>query len=108
MKHNAAEFEKSLFVQVRSSSSSVLLGRDRRFARLMLGSAVRKPRSRSLTSAPARFPLFHLSARLTRTLPLRPKHPTKRLNTQKTEKKLSGVCCLMSSSSSLVKLIEID
>ncbi len=41
MKHNAAEFEKFLFVRVRSSSSSVLLGRDRRFARLILLQAIK-------------------------------------------------------------------
>ncbi len=106
VKHNAAEFEKSLFVLVRRSSSSVLLGRDRWFARWMLGSAVRKLRSRSLTSTPARFPLFRLSARLTRTAAPPTKTSNKVSEYSKTGKKNCPVCCLMSSSSSLVKLIK--
>ncbi len=61
MKHNAEDFEKSLFVRVRKISLSVLLGRDRRFARWILGSTAQKPRLRSLTSKPALFPHLRLS-----------------------------------------------
>ncbi len=55
-----------------------------------------------------RFPLFRLSVRLTRTAAPSTKTSNKASEYSKTGKKLSGVCCLMSSSSSLVKLIEID
>ncbi len=34
MKHNEAEFEKSLFVRVRRSSPSILLGRDRKISEM--------------------------------------------------------------------------
>ncbi|CAB1418203.1 unnamed protein product [Pleuronectes platessa] len=43
-----------------SSSSSILLGRERTFARCNAGSGVQNPRFRSLTSAPARFPRLRL------------------------------------------------
>ncbi len=55
VKHREAEFENSLFVRESRRSSSILLGRERRFARWMLGNAVLNPRWRSFTSAPARF-----------------------------------------------------
>ncbi len=44
VKHRAAEFEKSLLVWESRRSLSVLLGRERRFARWMLGNGVLNPR----------------------------------------------------------------
>ncbi len=65
MKHRAAEFEKSLFLQESRRCSSVLLGREQSFARWMLGNGILKPCWRSFTSAPARFPRLCVLKRLT-------------------------------------------
>ncbi len=65
VKHRAAEYEKSLFVRESRRRSSVLLGRERRFARQMLGNSVLNPRWRSFTSAPARFPRLRVLKCLT-------------------------------------------
>ncbi|CAB1436159.1 unnamed protein product [Pleuronectes platessa] len=60
VKHRAEDPDKSLFIFFRSSSSSILLGRERTFGRYNAGSGVRNPRFRSLTSTPARFPRLRL------------------------------------------------
>ncbi len=46
-------------------SSADLLGRERRFARWMLGSAVRNPRCLSFTSVPARLPRLRVRSTTT-------------------------------------------
>ncbi len=51
VKHRAAEFEKSLFNQESRRSLSILLGREQRFARWMLGNGVLNPRRQSFSSA---------------------------------------------------------
>ncbi|CAB1420936.1 unnamed protein product [Pleuronectes platessa] len=60
VKHRAEDQDKSLFIFFRSSSSSILLGRERTFARCNARSGVQNPRPRSLTSAPARSPRLRL------------------------------------------------
>ncbi len=50
VKQSAAEFKKSLFVRVRSCSSSDLFARERRFARWILSSAVEISRAHQRTS----------------------------------------------------------
>ncbi len=62
VKHRAAKFEKSLFIRESRRRSSVLLGREWRFARWMLGSGVLNPRCLRFTSAPARFPRLRRSS----------------------------------------------
>ncbi len=58
---------KSLFVRESRRSLSVLLRREWRFPRWMLGSGVLNPRWRSFTSAPAHFPLLCVLKRLNST-----------------------------------------
>ncbi|MEQ2280970.1 hypothetical protein AMECASPLE_025637 [Ameca splendens] len=57
VKQRIAYLRMSMFLPVRRSSSSILLLRERTFARWIKGSGVQSPLLRSFTSAPARFPL---------------------------------------------------
>ncbi|MEQ2309514.1 hypothetical protein AMECASPLE_039555 [Ameca splendens] len=52
-----ADPRRSVFLQGRRSSSSILLLRERTFARWIESSGVRSPLLQSFTSTPARFPL---------------------------------------------------
>ncbi|KAK5608434.1 hypothetical protein CRENBAI_025534 [Crenichthys baileyi] len=60
VKQRTADLRRSEFLPVRRSSSSILLLRERTFARWIEGSGVRSPLLRSFTRAPARFPLRRL------------------------------------------------
>ncbi len=102
--YSAAEFEKSLMMWARRSSS-VLLRREWTFARWMLGIVVREPCLRNLTSASAYFPLLHLYACLNSTTVPPTRMSNKMSELSENWKILSGMCCLMLSSP-LVKLIE--
>ncbi len=64
VKHRAAEFEKFLFNRESRRSLSVLLGREWRFARWMLGNGVLW---QSFTRAPARFSRLRVLNRLNST-----------------------------------------
>ncbi len=108
VKHRAAEFEKSLFVWESRRSSSVLLGRERRFARWMLGNGVLNPCWRSFTSAPARFPRLRVLQRLNNTAAPPTTMSSKTSEWSKSSKRFCGVFCRMFSSSSLVKLIVFE
>ncbi len=106
VKQSTAEFKKSLFVRVRSCSSSDLFARERRFARWILGSGVLKPRCLDFTSTPARFPrLRRRLERLNRNAAPPTKMSSKTSECSNVGKRLSGVLFLMSKSSFLVKLI---
>ncbi len=59
IKHRATEFEKSLFNRESRMSSSILLCRERRFAKWMLGNGVLNPRWRSFMSAPVLCRILH-------------------------------------------------
>ncbi len=105
VKQSTAEFKKSLFVRVRSCSSSDLFARERRFARWILGSGVLKPRCLDFTSKPARFPRLRRLERLNRNAAPLTKMSSKTSECSNVGKRLSGVLFLMSKSSFLVKLI---
>ncbi len=85
VKHKAAEFEKSLKNPSSSRESrrtlSVLLGREWRFARWMLGNAVLNLFLRSSTGELARFPRLCVLKR-PELRPCQLQCPTKRLNNQ--------------------------
>ena len=105
VKHRAADPEKSLFILFKSSSSSILLGRERTFARCNDGSGVRNPRSRSLTSAPARFPRLRLLQAPQRAAAPPTKASKNYSGCVKTGEKVCGVDCRIFSRSSLLKVI---
>src|SRR4029434_5974293 len=60
VKHRAEDPDISLFILLRSSSSSILLGRERTFAKCNDRSGAANRQSRRLTSAPPRFPRLRL------------------------------------------------
>ncbi len=66
-KKKKKNFEKSLFNRESRRSLSVLLGRERRFVRWMLGNGALNPRRQSFTRAPARFPRLRILNRLNST-----------------------------------------
>ncbi len=106
VKHRAAEFEK-LFVRESRRSSSVLLGREPRFARWMLGNGVLNPlaklHERPGTLPPSARPVVSKQHRSSANYNVQ-----QSVRVIKIRKRFCGVFCRMFSSSSLVKLIVFE
>ncbi len=107
MTHPGGDSPKMFLPQVASSliHASVLLAREQRFASTILGRGVPNPCCRNFTSTPALFPRLCLLERLYRIADSPTTISSKKSECSKVGKRLFGVLCLMSRSSSLVKLI---
>lgn len=103
--HKAAEREKSEFILLMSSSSSILLGRKWKFTRWMNGSDVPNLHCLYFTSALVRFPCLPLLQAPYRADASLAKISTKRPAFVNVCKILSGIDCQMVSSLLPVKII---